>query len=200
MHLTKKHRKEINCENAGDSDPVDFFIFLNFFVIFFYSLRIAYINVLPKGTIMDLLQEITKDNTLSNALSSFLSFYGPSGLSQAMQLYTDMNQEYVCRTKETLSIVRIYEIIYLEIHGHNIAVHTAHGIYQKYGSLSDELKVLSRYGFIKCNQSVLVAVHKIRSIQQDTVILTDDTCLHMSRSCAPKVIMAIAAKVSQQEL
>ena len=179
---------------------MDFFIFLNFFVIFFYSLRIAYINVLPKGTIMDLLQEITKDNTLSNALSSFLSFYGPSGLSQAMQLYTDMNQEYVCRTKETLSIVRIYEIIYLEIHGHNIAVHTAHGIYQKYGSLSDELKVLSRYGFIKCNQSVLVAVHKIRSIQQDTVILTDDTCLHMSRSCAPKVIMAIAAKVSQQEL
>lgn len=149
---------------------------------------------------MDWLQEITKDNTLSKALSRFLSFYGTSGLSQALQLYTDMDQEYVCRTKDTLSLVRIYEISYLEIHGHNITVHTVHGIYQKYGSLNDELKILSRYGFIKCNQSVVIAVHKIRSIQQDTVIMTDNTHLHLSRSCAPRVIMAIAANAPQQGL
>ena len=142
---------------------------------------------------MDWLQEITKDNALTKTLSHFISLYGTAGLFQALQLYTDMNQEYVCRTKDTLITVRIYEISHLEIRGHNITVHTVHGIYQKYGSLSDELKYLSRYGFVKCNQSVLVSLHKIRSIQQDTVILTDDTHLHLSRSCAPKVIMAMAS-------
>lgn len=143
---------------------------------------------------MDWLQEITKDNALSKELSRFMALYGTPGLSQALELYTDMNQEYLCRTKDSLFTIRIYEISYLEIHGHNITVHTIHDVYQKYGSLSDELKILARFGFVKCNQSVLVSLRQIRSIQQDTVFLADGTPLHLSRSCAPKVIMAMAQK------
>lgn len=156
-------------------------------------MRIPY-KYTKRGHIMDWLQEITKDITLNQTLSKFLTEYGLYGLSHALQLYTDMQQEYICRTKEKISKVKINEINYLEISGHNITVYTNQDIYQKYGSLSEEYKTLSNYGFIKCNQSTLVSLYKIRTIEQDTVILTDNTHLHLSRNCAPKVIMEFSRK------
>ena len=162
-------------------------------MISFLSMRIPY-KYTKRGHIMDWLQEITKDITLNQTLSKFLTEYGLYGLSHAIQLYTDMQQEYICKTKEAVSKVKIHEIYYLEINGHNITVHTSHGIYQKYGSLSKEYKTLSNYGFIKCNQSTLVSLYKIRTIGNDTVILTNNTNLRLSRSCAPKVIMEFSRK------
>ena len=156
-------------------------------------MRIPY-KYTKRGQIMDWIQEITKDITLNQTLSKFLTEYGRYGLSHALQLYADMQQEYICKTKEAVSKVKINEINYLEINGHNITVHTSHGIYQKYGSLSKEYKTLSPYGFIKCSQSTLVSLHKIRTIEQDTVILTDNTHLHLSRNCAPKVVMEFSRK------
>lgn len=143
---------------------------------------------------MDWLQEITKDQTLHQSFSNFLNVYGISGLSQALQLYININQEYQCKTKEEISKVKISEINYLQINGHNISVHTDQGIYQKYGSLSREYKNLSPYGFIKCNQSTLVSIHKIRTIRQDKVILVDNTVLHLSRNYTSKLIMKFSQK------
>ena len=40
----------------------------------------------------------------------------------------------------------------------------------KYGTLANELKVLSMYGFMKCNQSCLVSLDKIKTIRRNEVI------------------------------
>ena len=149
-----------------------------------------------RGPIMNWLQEISKDQALRQLLSNFLNTYGLSGLSSALQTYVNMNQEYPCKTKKELAKVRISEINYLQISLHHISVHTNHGVYGKYGTLSQESKVLSRYGFIKCNQSTLVSLHKIRAIRHDHVILKDDTVLHLSRNYAPKLIMEFSQKRS----
>lgn len=57
-----------------------------------------------------------------------------------------------------------------------------------------KLTALYPYGFIKCTQSCIVSLSKIRSIQNNDVTLIDDTVLHVSRSCAPKVLTAFNGK------
>ena len=48
----------------------------------------------------------------------------------------------------------------------------------KYGTLANELKVLSMYGFMKCNQSCLVSLDKIKTIRRNEVILINNIRLH----------------------
>lgn len=105
---------------------------------------------------MNWMQELSNDKNLQVNLFYFLNQYGKSGLEQALQLYTDMQQEYICKTKSSVSKFKISDIFYLEIIGHHIDVHTEHGTYQKYGTLNKELEVLLPHGFIKYNQSCIV--------------------------------------------
>lgn len=70
------------------------------------------------------------------------------------------------------------------------AIHTKHGDYQKYGSLTDELKSLTPYGFIRCRQNCYVSLEKIHSICDDTIILTNHLQLHMSQRYALKTLAA----------
>lgn len=132
------------------------------------------------------------DKKLQNKLSAFLAQYGASGLEQALDSYADGQQEYICRTKTSISKIHVSDIDYIMISGHHMTVHAQCGIFQKYGTLQQELKLLSSYGFIKCTQNCIVALHKIKCISQNDIILTDDTVLHMSRGYAAKVIMAFS--------
>jgi DNA-binding LytR/AlgR family response regulator len=143
-------------------------------------------------------QEHCLDKTLQTHLNQFLSQYGESGLKEALQQYVCLQQDYICKTKNTTIRIKSSDIYYLEIKGHTIHIHTNHGTYKKYGSLSHELKLLSRYHFIKCSQSCIVSLEKIRTIQNNDIILTNDKILHMSRNCAPKVLMAISGKENIQ--
>ncbi len=96
-------------------------------------------------------------------LSNFLNQYGISGLEQALQFFIDMQQEYVCKTKISISKIKINDIYYLKIQKHNISIYTKHDEYYKYGTLNNELKQLSAYNFVKCNQSCLVSIGKIKT-------------------------------------
>lgn len=73
--------------------------------------------------------------------------------------------------------------------GSNAAVH------KKYGTLNQELKILSPFGFIKCIQSCITFLNKIKVIQNNDIILVDNTVLNSSRTYAPKVLTAFSRKI-----
>lgn len=126
--------------------------------------------------------------SLRSDILTFIATYGESALQDAMQQYIDNQQIYICRTKSQTTKIKISDIYYLQSKQHNITIHTSHGIYKKYGTLSQELTTLYPYGFIKCTQSCIVSLNKIRTIQNNDITLIDDTVLHVSRSYAPKVL------------
>lgn len=134
-------------------------------------------------------KEFANDQVLQAELQSFYNKYGISGIKQAINLYTTMHQKYICSTKISVSKINIGDIYYLEIKEHNISVHTQHGIYHKYGTLCNELDNLAPYGFLKCNQSCVVSLNKIKTITQDEITLIDDSKLHMSRHYARKLLL-----------
>lgn len=136
-----------------------------------------------------------KTENLQSDIHTFIAAYGESALRQAMQQYIDERQLYVCRTKSYIARIQIRDICYLEIVQHNITIHTVHEVYKKYGTLNQELKVLSPFGFIKCNQSCIVSLSKIKTVHNNDIILINDTVLHSSRTYAPKVLTAFSRKI-----
>ena len=102
------------------------------------------------------------------------------------------HQKYICKTKKSISQINIYDIYYLEIEKHNITIHTNHGTYEKYGALSKELKALSSYGFVKCTQSCIVSLNKIKTINYGDIILINDVKLHMSRKYASQILIVFS--------
>ena len=159
----------------------------------FFHLRVSiFIEDKNKDLYNYMTMDFSKDKHLQKTITEFLEHYGTSGLEQALLLYMDMQQDYICTTKTSVSKIKIHDIYYLEIMGHHIDVHTEYGTYQKYGSLNKELEVLLPHGFIKCNQSCIVSLHKIRTIQGNDIILINSEQLHLSRHYAPNVLMAFS--------
>ena len=128
------------------------------------------------------------DTELQNTISTFLTQYGTSGLKHALQLYINTHQEYICRTRTSISKIYISDIYYMEIQEHQITIYTQHGTYHKYGTLNNELKSLSSYGFIKCAQNRIVSLGKIRSICFNDIILINGAKIHMSKKYAISII------------
>lgn len=95
-----------------------------------------------------------------------------------------------------MSKISIGDIYYLEIREHDISVYTHHGIYHKYGTLNKELEFLAPYGFLKCNQSCIVSLSKIRTTGHGTIILVNGSKLHMGRNYATKVLWELHRKNS----
>lgn len=138
------------------------------------------------------LEEISKNKSLCNNLSLFLDQYELLDLEKALQLYRNMNQTYICKTKQSISRINIYDIIYLKIQKHDITVHTKHGIYHKYGSLANELKLLSSYGFIRCTKNCIISISQIQSIENNDITLVNGIQIHMSRKYTSNVIIALS--------
>lgn len=139
---------------------------------------------------MSTLKDLNNNRTLVNTLETFLASHGLCGLEEALCLYSDLQQIYICRSKNSATKIKISDINYITIHGHHMEIHTSKNIYQKYGSLDQELKLLSSYGFIKCSQSCIVSLYKIKSISQNEIFLSNDESIHMSRKCAPQILIA----------
>ncbi len=132
------------------------------------------------------------DHELKNYISIFLKQYGTVGLKQALQLYKETQQEYICRTRTSISKINISNIYYMEIQEHQITIYTQHGTYHKYGTLNNELKSLSPYGFIKCAQNRIVSLKKIKTIGYNDIILINGIKIHMSKRYAINIITAFS--------
>ena len=112
---------------------------------------------------MNWIQELTQKESLCCSLTVFLDQHGFSGLEKALQLYSNTQAEYICKTKAAVTRIKIDDIYYLEIQTHTITIHTGHATYQKYGSLADEMKFLAPYRFIRCRQNCLVSLEKSKA-------------------------------------
>ena len=100
---------------------------------------------------MDWSTELKNNKNLKDRFLLFLEQYGLEGLEQAIKLYTDDKEAYICKSRTAVFRIRIPDIFYLKINGHLITVYTTNGAYEKYGTLTGELRVLESHGCIRCS-------------------------------------------------
>lgn len=134
------------------------------------------------------LTDISQNKVLAELTETFLNNYGSKGYQCALETYTKMQQFYICRNRQSVHKILWDEIYYLDILGHTITIHTRDQTYQKYGSLSKELKLLPKNLFIRCSQSCVVAVPKIASVTRNQLFLSNGTILHISRNYEAHVL------------
>ncbi len=142
---------------------------------------------------MNEIVDILSDKDVEALLSDFLKHHGKRGLIKALQSYSDLQQEYICKTKTSISKIKVDDILYLKIQGHTITIHTTFSTYQKYGSLNGELNALPRNQFIRCSKNCVVSLKKIRDICYNDITLFNNTKIHMSRNYAQQVMIAFLA-------
>lgn len=159
-----------------------------------------YINTKEDITLMKFFHTFIDTPALQNKLTDFLSQFGESGLIDALDLYSDLHQTYFIKTKDAFTKLKIQDIMYIEIHGHKMNIYTEYDQYQKYGTLSQELKHLSDYGFIKCSKNCIVSLYKIEKIYENEIHLKNGTILHMSRNYASALLIHFNQKIYSQIL
>lgn len=116
-------------------------------------------------------QPLLRKQEIQDKLSTFIAKYGESAIAEAIDIYIKMKQQYLCKSKTSISKLNICDINYLKIEGHHITICTQNGAYYKYGSLNQELKTLSPYGFHKCSQNCIVSISKIKCINQNEIVI-----------------------------
>lgn len=142
---------------------------------------------------MNWMREIRRNPEAAELMDNFIELYGTDTLVRVLQNYINSQKQYICRTRTSLFKINTDDILYLQITGHNISIYTETGIYTKYGSLNEETNLLRASGFARCNQSSLVALSKIKSVENNYVLMKNGTKLHISRNYSKNFISAYIA-------
>ena len=98
-------------------------------------------------------------------------------------LMNDLNKrnQYVLVSKEKdLAKVIIDEILYLEISGRKVLIHTVDGIYNSSDSLRYWVQKLSSYYFVQAHSSYLVNLKYVKLVERDCAILTTGHQVYIS--------------------
>ena len=91
-------------------------------------------------------------------------------------------RKFKLQTKSHDVYVDIEQIVYIEIYGHWLHVHTNDNeVLECYGILSDYESQLEPFDFVRTYKSYLVNCKYIRSVEKDQVVLDDKTLIPLSR-------------------
>ncbi|MDO4926461.1 MAG: LytTR family DNA-binding domain-containing protein [Turicibacter sp.] len=91
------------------------------------------------------------------------------------------SQLYILATKDkAIAKVLIEEILYLEIYGRKVLIHTFDGTYTSSYSLSYWVKKLASHHFVQTHSSYLVNLKHVKIVGRDTVTLITEDKVYIS--------------------
>lgn len=73
------------------------------------------------------------------------------------------------------------EILFIEVMGRKITIHSENGVYRSVGSLKELQSKIESSNFFKTHQSFLVNMDKIKKIDNQNVYMTNDAAIPISR-------------------
>ncbi len=68
-------------------------------------------------------------------------------------------------------MVRVNDLIFVEIFGHKLIYHCVNGDYATYGKISDAEEQLKPYRFIRCNRNAVINPRHIRSVRDNNICI-----------------------------
>lgn len=88
--------------------------------------------------------------------------------------------KYEIRWRDTITVIDISKILYIEAYARHIMVYTLEGVYKKVGKICEEEEKLTKYGFVRIHQGFLVNMMYIKQISQHEMILNNNISLEIS--------------------
>lgn len=99
---------------------------------------------------------------------------------RALNKYRTVNASIILKWESTRNKIQIDKISFVEGYRRHLTVHTADGVYEAVGKISEMQDILSPHGFVRVHQGFIVNMNYIKSFKTDEVELTDGTRVPVS--------------------
>ena len=100
--------------------------------------------------------------------------------TRAMKKYTAANASVVLKWESVRNKISINKISYVEGYRRHLTVHTANGVYEAVGKISEIYEILKPHGFVRVHQGFIVNMNYIKSFNANEVELTDGSRVAVS--------------------
>ena len=109
---------------------------------------------------------------------------------RALKKHKILHTQYLIKDRQFEIPLKYHEILYIEVYGKHLHIHTAEKSYECVGKISVEEQKLSSYNFVRCHQSYLVNMTHIKSIEKNKIILSNGQQIIISRKMKNNVLNA----------
>lgn len=109
-------------------------------------------------------------------------------MKRAINTINQNKKKYIIKSDNKIEVIEICDIIYIEIFGRKLVVHTVKKNFEITGRLKDEFDKLKSFGFIRCHKSIFVNMDYIQSIENKSIVLTSNNAIALSRNYKSDVL------------
>lgn len=113
------------------------------------------------------------DEELNEALIAFLRLHQEKAPEYRIEITVKGSSEYLS----------VNQILYIELQRHYLNIVCTDKTYRIRSSLSAYEQPLKTHGFIRIHQGCLINLRSVQAMGADYVILSNNTCLNIARSC-----------------
>lgn len=99
---------------------------------------------------------------------------------RALKKYREVNASIVLKWESTRNKIEIDKISYVEGYRRHLTVHTANGVFEAVGKMSEIQEILSPHGFVRIHQGFIVNMNYIKSFDVNEIELTDGSRVPVS--------------------
>ncbi len=100
--------------------------------------------------------------------------------SRAMKKFTSANTNLILKWERERNKISINKISFVEGYRRHLTVHTAEGIFESVGKISEIYEILKPHGFVRVHQGFLVNMHHIKNFKANEIELTDGSKVAVS--------------------
>ena len=100
--------------------------------------------------------------------------------TRAMKKYTATNASVILKWESVRNKISINKISYVEGYRRHLTVHTASGVYEAVGKISEIYEILKPHGFVRVHQGFIVNMNYIKNFNANEVELTDGSKVAVS--------------------
>lgn len=100
--------------------------------------------------------------------------------TRAMKKYTAENASVILKWESTRNKIKISNISFVEGYRRHLIVHTASGVFEAVGKISEIYDLLKPHGFVRVHQGFIVNMNYIESFSTNEVELTDGSRVAVS--------------------
>lgn len=120
-------------------------------------------------------------------------------LSSAVKKWREKKKTIVFSTDQGKKQERIDQILYVDVYGHKLSVHTLTQSYETNGSLSRLAQVLGEANFVRIHKSYLVSLRYIDFVRPNSVRLDNGETLPVGRGKAEEIQRRLLAYFQESE-
>lgn len=100
--------------------------------------------------------------------------------TRAMKKYTAVNASVILKWESVRNKTSINKISFVEGYRRHLIVHTAEGVFESVGKISEIYEILKPHGFVRVHQGFIVNMNYIKNFNASEVELTDGSRVAVS--------------------